>query len=208
MSGQMINHRGPEFARLLLRLTERLKPWFGTDGDVLLFPGSGTGALEAAVVNTLSPGQRVLAVTIGAFGDHLGTIAERFGADVRWLRLPWGQAADPAFVAEALDADPSIGAVLLTHNETSTAVTNPLPRLAEAVKVRGKTVIVDGVSSVSSMPVLMDQWGCDVVVSASQKGWMVPPGVAMVAVRRDAWPIVEAATMPRYYWTCAGRSGC
>jgi aspartate aminotransferase-like enzyme len=200
MSRQMVNHRGPEFADLLLRLTGRLKPWFGTDGDVLLFPGSGTGALEAAVVNTLSPGQPVLAVSVGAFGEHLGTIAERFGADVRWLRFAWGQAADPAAVAAALDADPAISAVLVTHNETSTGVANPLAQLAEVVKGRGKTLVVDGVSSVSSMPVLMDAWGCDVVVSASQKGWMVPPGVAMVAVRRDAWPIVEAAAMPRYYW--------
>src|SRR5690606_4915439 len=146
------------------------------------------------------PGEKVLAVSIGSFGERFGTIASRFGADVTWLRFEWGTAADPDQIAKALDADSGISTVLITHNETSTGITNPLREIAPVVKQRGKTIVVDGVSSVGSIALPVDEWQLDVVVTGSQKGWMVPPGMAMVAVRPEAWPVIEAAKLPRFYW--------
>lgn len=196
----MVNHRGPEFAALLGETTQILKGLFRTQHELLLLTGSGTGGLEAAVVNTLSPGDRVLAISIGYFGDRFTTIAERFGADVRKLQVSWGQAADPDQVRAILDEEPGIKAVLVTHNETSTGVTNPLEAIARVVKAAGKLLLVDGVSSVGSIPLETDAWGCDVVVTASQKSWMAPPGLAMVSVGPEAWQAYAQARMPRYYW--------
>ena len=197
----MINHRGPEFRDLLRRVTERAKQVYETRGDVYVLSSSGTGAMEAAVVNTLSPGDRVLAVTVGAFGDRFARIAEVFGADVRVLRYPPGRAADPQGVRDALRADPSISAVLTTHNETSTGVTNDLAQIAPIVKGEfGRLLLVDGVSSVGSVPLPTDEWGCDVVASASQKGWLVPPGLAFINMSQDAWRAHAVAAMPRFYF--------
>src|SRR5439155_17311887 len=126
MSRPMINHRGPEFADLIARVTERLKPFFQTENDVLTLSASGSGGLEAAVVNTLSPGDRVLAVSIGVFGDRFAETAQIFGADVVKLDFEWGQAADPDTIRRALAPDRAIKALLVTHNETSTGVTNDL----------------------------------------------------------------------------------
>jgi len=123
MSKQMINHRGEEFGRIINEVTANLKKLFQTEGDVFLLTGSGTGGLEAAIVNTLSPGDKVLSVSIGAFGDRFATIAETFGAEVVHLRFEWGKAADAGAVRQALRAEPGIKAVLVTHNETSTGVT-------------------------------------------------------------------------------------
>lgn len=200
MARDMINHRGPEFAALLRETTEILKELFRTKHDLLLFSGSGTGGLEATVVNTLSPGDRVMAVSIGYFGDRFTTIAERFGADVRKLNVEWGQAADPEQVRQALADDPAIKAVMVTQNETSTGVTNDLAPIARVVKSAGKLLLVDGVSSIGSIPLETDAWGCDVVVTASQKSWMTPPGLAMVSVSPTAWEAHRHARMPRYYW--------
>lgn len=204
MGRPMMNHRGPQFKDILLRVTERLKRVYATQGDMYILSSSGTGAMEAAVVNTLSPGDRVLAVTVGAFGDRFARIAEVFGADVTVLRFPLGEAADPDGVREALEADPSIRAVLVTQNETSTGVVNDLAAIAAIVKGRfGKLLLVDGVSSVGSIPVMTDEWGCDVVASASQKGWMVPPGLAFASFSAEAWRAHADARMPRYYFDMA-----
>ena len=201
MGRPMINHRGPEFRDILLRITERLRQVCATRGDMYILSASGTGAMEAAVVNTLSPGDRVLAVTVGAFGDRFARIAEVFGADVSVLRYPLGEAADPDGVRRALAADASISAVLVTHNETSTGVANDLGAIASVAKGEfGKLLLVDGVSSVGSVPLPTDEWGCDVVVSASQKGWMAPPGLAFISLSHDAWVAHSAARMPRYYF--------
>src|SRR5262249_30690862 len=127
-------------------------------------------------------------------------IASTYGADVTKLKFENGQAADPQQVAHALKADPSIKAVLLTHNETSTGVTNPLAELAAAVRPSGALIIVDAVSSLSSIPVKVDTWGLDIVVSGSQKGWMLPPGLAFVSVSERGWEASKRATMPRFYF--------
>ena len=200
MSRPMIDHRGPEMAEITRRLTPRLQAAFQTANDVLVVTTSGTGGLECAVVNTLSPGDRVLSVVIGNFGERFSQIASAYGADVTQLRFDNGKAADPEQVAEALRADPAIRAVLITHNETSTGVTNPLEPIAAVVRQTDALLLVDAVSSLTSIPVKVDAWGLDVVVSGSQKGWMVPPGLAFVSISDRAWQAYGRATMPRFYF--------
>jgi aspartate aminotransferase-like enzyme len=165
-----------------------------------ILTGSGTGGLEAAVVNMLSPGDRILSVSIGVFGDRWANIAITFGADVVKLDFEWGTAADPQAVKQSIKDNPDIKAVLVTHNETSTGVTNDLGAIAGVVKEAGKLIIVDAISSLSSINVPVDKWKCDVVISGSQKGWMVPPGLAFVSVSPEAWQAFEKARMPRFYW--------
>ena len=200
MTKQMINHRGPEFARILNRVTESLKILFQTRNDIFLLTGSGTGGLEAAVVNTLSPGDTVLSVSIGVFGDRFTSIAEQYGAEVIPLKFEWGKAADPDEVRRALEKDPKIKAVLVTHNETSTGVTNDLASLSSVIKEFDKLLIVDAISSLGSINLPVDEWGCDIAVTGSQKGWMAPPGLAMVSVSETAWQAHANASMPRFYW--------
>ena len=196
----MINHRGREFVSILERVTKRLKEFFLTQNDLFILTTSGTGAMETTVVNTLSPGDRVLVISIGAFGDRFANIAEAYGAVVSRLDYEWGKAADPEDVRRALAADPSIKAVLVTHNETSTGVTNPLEDIAKVVREFDKLLLVDAVSSLSAIPVRTDDWGLDFVATGSQKGWMVPPALAMVSVSPRAWEAHAQAKMPRYYF--------
>ncbi len=201
-SAPMINHRGPEFAEMLREISTGIAQLIGTSQEVLLLTGSGTGAMEAAVVNTLSPGDRVLAVTIGSFGDRFAKIATAFGAAVERLEVPWGEAADPTALAAHLASNPPYRVVLITHNETSTGVTNPLKELAGVV--RGATgdplLLVDGISGLGALPFEMDAWGIDLVISASQKAFMASPGIAIAALSQRAWEAAEAARMPRAYW--------
>jgi aspartate aminotransferase-like enzyme len=199
---QMINHRGPEFAELMERIIRRMRPFFGTEAEIILLTAAGTGALETAVVNVLSPGDRVLAVPTGAFGDRFAKVAEVYGADVRRLEVEWGRAADPAAVRAALLEEPSVKAVLLTHNETSTGVTNPIPELAAAVRAVAPDalILVDAISALGAVPFEMDAWGLDLVVTGSQKAWMAAPGMAFAAVGERAWAATETARMPRFYF--------
>ena len=196
----MIDHRGPFFREIYDRVSARLQRLFETQNDILMLTSSGSGGLEAAVVNTLSPQEPVLAIEIGAFGTRIGRIAETFGADVRWQHVEWGQAATPESVAASLDSNPGVTTVIITHNETSTGVTNPLQEIAQVVKQRDKLLIVDAVSSLGSLPCPMDEWGIDVVITGSQKGWMAPPGLAMISLSPRAWDAVEKSTMPKFYF--------
>jgi aspartate aminotransferase-like enzyme len=200
MDAPMINHRGPEFKALLPELEHGLKWAFQTENDMLIFPASGTGGLESAVANLISPGERVLAVTIGSFGDRFADLAAAFGADVARYTLPWGQAADPEDLDDLLSRDADITTVLITHNETSTGVTNPLEALAGVVKRHDRLLVVDGVSSIGSIDLPVDRWGADVAVTASQKGWMLPPGVTMLSVSKAAWARQRTAKAPRFYF--------
>jgi aspartate aminotransferase-like enzyme len=196
----MINHRGPEFKALLPELEAGLKWAFQTENDMLIFPASGTGGLESAVANLVSPGERVVAVTIGAFGDRFADLAEAFGAQVIRYALPWGEAADPQDLDDLLGKEPDVATVLITHNETSTGVTNRLQGLAEVVKRRQRLLVVDGVSSIGSIDLPVDRWGVDVAITASQKGWMLPPGVTMLSVSKAAWQRQANARAPRFYF--------
>jgi aspartate aminotransferase-like enzyme len=197
---QMINHRGPEFKALLGRLQAGMKPYFGTTSDIAILSCAGTGGLEAAIVNTLSPGDHVLAVSIGAFGDRFAKIAEAYGATVDRVAAEWGWAAAPDEVRERLGAG-DYAAVLLTHNETSTGVMNPIGDIAAAIHAAAPEalILVDTVSSLGAVPFEMDAWGIDVVATASQKAWMAAPGLAMVAASPRAWAAMETAKMPRFY---------
>ena len=205
-SRQMVNHRGPEFKALLGRVTAGMQRGFRTSNDVLLLTASGTGGLEAIVVNFLSPADQVLSVSIGVFGDRLAAIATRYGVNVDKYAVEWGKAAEPAVVAERLRALAAAGtpakAVLVTHNETSTGVTNPLAEIAAAIHATAPDalIIVDGISGMGAVPFETDAWGLDVVATGSQKSWMVPPGMAMVSVSERAWTANETASIPRFYF--------
>ena len=201
MAEPMINHRGPEFKDILYRVTDRLKQVFETRDDVYILTSSGTGAMEAAVVNTLSPGDKVLCATVGAFGNRFGKIAEGYGAEVTTLSFPLGTAVDPDRLRDALKGADDVKAVLVTHNETSTGVTNDLEAIANIVKGEfDKLLLVDGISSVCSLPLRTDTWRCDVVASASQKGWMLPPGLAFISFSQRAWEAHAEAQMARFYF--------
>jgi aspartate aminotransferase-like enzyme len=202
---QMVDHRGTEFGEMLAEITAGLRQLIATDGEVLLLTGSGSGALEAAIVNTLSPGDRVLAVSIGSFGDRFAKIAGAFGAAVDRLDFEWGTAADAGRLSDALAGADPYRAVLVTHNETSTGVANQLRQLAAVVRdAPGEPLLlVDGISGLGAMPFEMDAWGVDLVVSASQKAWMASPGIAIAALGERAVAAGAAARMPRFYWDFA-----
>ncbi len=202
MARPMINHRGSEYAGLQREVVEGLRYSFQTEGDVLIFPSSGTGGLEAAVVNVLSPGDKVLSGSIGAFGDRFADIAEAHGAQVERIPTEWGRAlsADVLRARLAADGDRAIRAVLLTHNETSTGVTNDIRTLAQVVREHGALVLVDSISGLLAADLRTDAWGLDVVVAGSQKAFMIPPGMAFLTVSERAWQAHKEARMARYYF--------
>jgi len=200
MGRQMINHRGGEFGKILNSITEKLRQAFQTKGDVFVLTASGTGGLEAAIVNTLSPGDKVLSLANGVFAERFADIAEGYGAEVTRLNFGWGKPVDPDVAEKALKADGNIKAVLATHNETSTGMTNNLGEISAIVNKFDKLLLVDAISSLGCINLPTDDWHCDIVVTGSQKGWMVPPGLAMVSVSEKAWQAHSEAKMPRYYW--------
>ncbi|MBV9614193.1 MAG: alanine--glyoxylate aminotransferase family protein [Ktedonobacteraceae bacterium] len=202
---QMINHRGPEFSAILKRVTLRLQYFFQTESPVLTYPASGTGGQECAIANLFSAGDHVVVITIGSFGNRLAKIADTYGLNVSRIEFPWGEAAEPAIVEARLKELPPYRAVLMTHNETSTGVTNDVQTLAALVHKLSPDalVVVDAVSSMGCVPLEMDAWGLDVVFTGSQKGWMVPPGIMMIAANPRAWEAHKTAKLPRFYfdWT-------
>lgn len=199
-----IDHRGPEFAALTLRLLDALKPVFGTDGPVVIHPASGTGAWEAALVNTLGPGDRVLFCETGHFATLWQQMARSLGLDVVFLPGDWRHGADPDAVRRELDADTgrSIKAVCVVHNETSTGVTSRVPEIRQALDAAGHPalLLVDVVSSLASIDYRHDAWGVDVTVAGSQKGLMLPPGLGFNAVSRKALDAARTARLPKSFW--------
>jgi len=197
-----IDHRGPDFARLGLEVLEGLRGVFQTTGPVVVYPSSGTGAWEAAIVNTLSPGDRVLAFETGHFATLWRAMAERLGLEVRWLEGDWRHGVDPDRVREALEADPDIAAVMVVHNETSTGVTSRIPEIRAAIDAAGHEalLLVDVISSLGSIDYRHEEWGVDVTVGGSQKGLMLPAGLGFNAVGPRALAAADAARMPRSYW--------
>ena len=200
MNRPMIDHRGPEFAAILAEITAGARRVFKTENDLLLLTSSGTGGLESAVANLVSPGDEVIAALCGNFGERFAALAAAYGADVVRLEFEWGQPVDPDDLAVLLQRHPNAQVVLLTHNETSTGLTNPLRDLARAAREADRLVVVDGVSSISSIDIDTDGWGIDVAVSGSQKGWMAPPGFALVSVSERAWAQQARARSPRFYF--------
>jgi aspartate aminotransferase-like enzyme len=200
MNRPLIDHRGPEFAAILAEVTAGAKRVFKTKNDLLLLTSSGTGGLESAVANLVSPGDEVVVALCGNFGERFAALAAAYGCDVVRLEFEWGQPVDPDDLAKVLANHPKAKVLLLTHNETSTGLTNPLRELARVGRDAGRVVVVDGVSSISSIDIETDAWGIDVAVSGSQKGWMAPPGIALVSVSDRAWEQQARSRAPRFYF--------
>jgi alanine-glyoxylate transaminase / serine-glyoxylate transaminase / serine-pyruvate transaminase len=195
-----IDHRGPDFAQLGLDLLAGMRSIFRTAGPVVIYPSSGTGAWEAALVNTLSPGDRVLAFETGHFATLWREMAERLGLQVAWVPGDWRHGVDPDRVAAELDD--SIRAVMVVHNETSTGVASRVPEVREAIDAAGSEalLLVDTISSLGSIDYRHDEWGVDVTVGCSQKGLMLPPGLGFNALSDKALAAAESARLPRSYW--------
>jgi len=202
MAQPLMDHRSAPFAKLLRRIESRMRPIFGTQGDVLVLSCSGTGGLETAVANMFGPGDTVLVCPIGVFGQRFVDLAKMYGCTVEVLETPWGGAVDPAALRARLAADTAkkITGILLTQNETSTGAQNDMASLAAATREHGAYVVVDAVSGLGASEFRMDEWGFDVVVTASQKAIAAPPGLAMVAVSPRAWTKMERNTAPRFYF--------
>lgn len=203
-----INHRGDEFAKLLQSNILGLQRIFQTKNDIVIFPSSGSGALEATVVNMLSPGDKVLGTNIGVFSHRFALVAKNFGADVTIIDKEWGTAATPDDIREALAQDPNheYKAVLITHNETATGVTSDVAGIRRVMDQLGHPalLLVDAVSSLAITDLPTDELRIDVVVSASQKGLMLPGGLGIAAISKKAWEAQRQAKMPKWYWDFAG----
>ncbi len=200
MAQPIIHHRSPEFAALWREVHEGLREVFRTEGTVLTFAASGTGAMEAAITNLLSPGERVITIEGGKFGERWTEIARAYGLDPVVIEVPWGEPVDPAAVERVLFGHPDLGAIFATSSETSTGIVHPIEALGAVAREAGVPLVVDAVTALGAIPYEHDGWGVDVTVAGSQKALMLPPGLAFVAVSERVWPRVEAARLPRYYW--------
>ncbi|HEX9270489.1 MAG TPA: alanine--glyoxylate aminotransferase family protein [Candidatus Limnocylindria bacterium] len=199
----MINHRGPEFAALMAGLTRALQDFLRTEGDVFLLTASGSGGMEAAVANTLSSGDKALLFINGAFGERFAAICKAYGVDARRIDVPWGRAVEPDLIRDELAKEKgkdAAKAVLITHNETSTGVLNPLREISEVVRESGRLLIVDSISGAGGAELEVDEWGIDVLITASQKAWGAPPGVAMITMSERAWKAYDRSNLPKAYF--------
>ena len=194
----MQHHRSPEFRALLLETLGRLQQVFATENDIVLFTGSGTAAMESAVANMLSPGDRVVVATAGNFGDRWVKLIRSYGLEPVVVEQPWGERLDPARIGAAASEE-GTKAVFVTHSETSTGVVHDVEAIAAAVAPTGAALVVDAVSSLGGVELATDAWGVDVVVSGSQKALMSPPGLAFASVSEKAWKLAERSQLPRYY---------
>lgn len=202
MAKHPMGHRSKEFDAIFAECTENLKWLHQTSSDVLSLTVSGTGAMEAGIINFLSAGDRVLVGTNGKFGERWAEVAEAYGLNAEIIKAEWGQPLDPENFREKLEADTEkqIKAVIITHSETSTGVLNDLETINRHVKAHGEALImVDAVTSLGAVSVPMDAWGIDVIASGSQKAYMIPPGLGFVAVSPKAWEAYKTAKLPRYY---------
>mgnify|MGYP003444674337 FL=1 len=202
MAKHPMGHRSKEFDAIFAECTENLKWLHQTKSDVLSLTVSGTGAMEAGIINFLSAGDRVLVGTNGKFGERWAEVAEAYGLNVEIIKAEWGKPLDAENFREKLEADQDkqIKAVIITHSETSTGVLNPLETINRHVKAHGEALImVDAVTSLGAANVPMDDWGIDVIASGSQKAYMIPPGLGFVAVSPKAWEAYKTAKLPRYY---------
>lgn len=200
---EMIPHRGPAFRDLYAETLKLAREVHRTDGDVLTWAATGSAGWEVAVVNLLSPGDQVLVAVNGNFGERFAQVGGRLGLDVRRVETAWGEPVLPAHLRAGLADNPDVKAVFLVHNETSTGVTNPLQELAAIVRDHGALVVVDAVSAAGALPLEVDAWGIDFVMSGSQKAWMCPPGLLIVAAGPRAWVAHEHSTYPRFFWDMA-----
>src|SRR5438128_1701787 len=201
MARPILHHRSPEFATLFAQVREDLKWLFQTRNDVLTLVSTGTGAMEGAVSNFLSPGDKALYVNGGKFGERWGKLCKAFGVNAIEIKVEWGEAVDPQAVADALKKDPGIKAVYVQASETSTGVAHDIKALAEIVKPYGETIlVVDAITALGVFDIKTDEWGIDVVITGSQKALMLPPGLAFVSVSDKAWQLAEKAKNTAFYF--------
>jgi len=201
MARPIIHHRAPEFATLFGQIRQDLKWLFQTEAEVLTLVSSGTGGMEAAVSNFLSPGEKALFVNGGKFGERWGKLCKTFGVQATEIKVEWGQAVDPQAIAEALKQDPSIKAVYVQASETSTGVAHDTRAIAEIVRNREQTIlVVDAITALGVFDLKTDAWGIDVLVAGSQKALMLPPGLAFISVSDKAWNLADKAKNPSFYF--------
>lgn len=205
MAKHPIGHRSSQFSSILKEVYADLKWLFQTKNDVYIFTASGTGAMDAALSNIVNPGDKVLSLVMGNFGERWAKIAKSRGAEVETIDVPWGQAIDPKALKARLEADTEkeIKIVTLTHSETSTGVMNDVKTLCSIIKEHGALSVVDGVTSVASTPIKTDEWGIDILVSGSQKGFMVPAGLSFLSCSDKAFEVHKNCKYPSFYFNFA-----
>lgn len=200
MAQPIIHHRTPQFSAVFAEAAEKLKGLFHTKNDVIILSSSGTGAMESAVANCFSKGEKVLVVNAGKFGERWGKIAEAYDLKVTWMNITWGNAADPAEVKKALDADPEIKGVFIQATESSTTVKHPIKEIAAITRERDVLLTVDGITGVGVFDIPMDEWGVDILICGSQKAMMLPPGLAFIALNDRAWARADKAKNNKFYF--------
>jgi aspartate aminotransferase-like enzyme len=196
----IIHHRTPEFSNIFMETTQGLKYVFQTEQDVFILTSSGSGAMESAVVNTLCPGDKVIVLNGGKFGERWGKICRAYGVDVREVILEWGEPYSKEQLAEELRANPDTRAVLSTLSETSTGTVYDIQGFGKVVSNTDAILVVDGISGVGATPCPTDEWNIDVMVAGSQKSFMIPPGLAFISFSDKAWKVMERSTLPKFYF--------
>ena len=201
MAAPMVHHRTPQFSKIFGEAAEDAKYLFQTKQDVLILASTGTGGMESCVTNLFSPGDKVLVVNGGKFGERWGKISEAYGLKPVWINVEWGQAVDIDEVKAALDKDKDIRGILVQASETSTAVAHPVEALSKLTRDRDDILlVVDGITGVGVFPLPMDDWGIDAIVTGSQKALELPPGLALVALSEKAWKFADQSTCPHFYF--------
>jgi len=206
MARPIIHHRTPQFQAILKEVEEGLKYVFQTKNDVLIFASSGTGAMEGAVASLLSPGDKAIVVRGGKFGERWGELCEAYGIEFAAIDVEWGKAVDPLEIKKILEGQATsdkrqgIKAVYVTLCETSTGVTTDIEAIARITKAQQAVLVVDAISALGAVPLKTDEWGIDVVVSGSQKGLMIPPGLAFVSLSPKAQDLAQKSKLPKYYF--------
>lgn len=201
MAAPMVHHRTPQFSKIFGEAAEDAKYLFQTEQDVIILAATGTGGMESCITNLFSPGDKVLVVNGGKFGERWGKISESYGLVPVWIDVEWGQAVDANKVKEALDKDKDIRAVLVQASETSTAVAHPIEALSKLTRDRDDVLlVVDGITGVGVFPLPMDEWGIDAIVTGSQKALQLPPGLALVALSDKAWKFADQSKCPHFYF--------
>ena len=201
MAAPMVHHRTPQFSKIFGEAAEDAKYLFQTKQDVIILASTGTGGMESCITNLFSPGDKVLVVNGGKFGERWGKISQAYGLEPVWINVEWGQAVDPNEVKAALDKDKDIRGILVQASETSTAVAHPIEALSKLTRDRDDILlVVDGITGVGVFPLPMDEWGIDAMVTGSQKALELPPGLALVALSEKAWKFADQSKCPHFYF--------
>jgi aspartate aminotransferase-like enzyme len=196
----VIHHRTPQYRKILTEVVDGMKYVLGTENNVYVIGASGTGAMEMAVANTVNAGDKIIVASIGVFGDRWEAIAKVYGANIVKIAAEWGTAVKPAELKKALDENPDAVAVFTTLNETSTGVYNDVEAFGKLTANHKAILVVDGISGIGAQPFYMDKWNVDIIAVGSQKGLMIPPGLAYVAASKKAWAVIENCKSPKFYF--------